>query len=322
MPSFILRQLDPEFWAKVQAKAAAEGTTVKAVILRLLAAWLAAVIILGITGCGSSPTAPSVEASLPPAVVVPAPFTPPAFALEGLTSCGRPTDHTWRLAMADAGDDGARFTSTVTHTALDGCIRGSGDVAHVDDTALLGVHGDTAYAPHGAGTTLFTYAADAFRCGSTEITIRLLADDGRPILTVANAVINYGVHCNLPPPPPPPSPAPPAPAPGPAPVPPPVPTPPTPPPAFLTPTITANAASVPVGGTLTFTTSVANLQAGETVDVYQWDLDGNVSFEFTTTVNTKTSAPSTTPGLFRATVVITTSTGRRASATVGYVVTN
>src|SRR4026207_1816896 len=67
MPSFILRQLDPEFWAKVQAKAAAEGTTVKAVILRLLAAWLAAVIVLSITACGyHNPTAPTPPPPPPP----------------------------------------------------------------------------------------------------------------------------------------------------------------------------------------------------------------------------------------------------------------
>ena len=40
MPSFILRNLDPEFWAKVRTKADAEGTTVKAVILRLLSRWV------------------------------------------------------------------------------------------------------------------------------------------------------------------------------------------------------------------------------------------------------------------------------------------
>ena len=52
MPSFILRNLDPEFWAKVQAKAAAEGVTVKALILRLLSQWLAVVILAVLTvGC-------------------------------------------------------------------------------------------------------------------------------------------------------------------------------------------------------------------------------------------------------------------------------
>lgn len=39
-PSFILRDLDPEFWQKVKAKADAEGVTVKELILRLLTQWL------------------------------------------------------------------------------------------------------------------------------------------------------------------------------------------------------------------------------------------------------------------------------------------
>jgi hypothetical protein len=52
MPSFILRNLDAAFWQRVQAKAAAEGSTVKAVILRLLAAWLAAVVLVSVGACG------------------------------------------------------------------------------------------------------------------------------------------------------------------------------------------------------------------------------------------------------------------------------
>jgi hypothetical protein len=59
MPSFILRNLDPEFWAKVQAKATAEGVTVKALILRLLSQWLAVVILAVLTvGC-TSPDEPT-----------------------------------------------------------------------------------------------------------------------------------------------------------------------------------------------------------------------------------------------------------------------
>ena len=46
MPSFILRNLDPEFWRRVEAKAAAEGVTVKTVILRLLASWIAIPVAL------------------------------------------------------------------------------------------------------------------------------------------------------------------------------------------------------------------------------------------------------------------------------------
>jgi hypothetical protein len=45
MPSFILRDLDPDFWSRVQAKAAREGVTVKSLILRLLTQWLGAAIV-------------------------------------------------------------------------------------------------------------------------------------------------------------------------------------------------------------------------------------------------------------------------------------
>ena len=205
--------------------------------------------------------------------------------------------------MSDAGRDGARFTTVVTHTDLDGCIRGSGAVAHVDDAALLGVHGDTSYAANGAGTTVFTYAADAFRCGSTEVTIRLTAADGRPLGTVANAVINYGVHCNLPAPPPPSNP-----------------TPPPPPGAPLPPIVnlTESTSSVTIGQTITFTATITRLRPGETVTAYEWDLNGDAVYELTTTSPVTTSAPYTTPGVFVAKVVART-TATTDSSTSGSV---
>src|SRR4051812_13889075 len=64
MPSFILRNINPELWARVQAKAAAEGVPIKAVILRLLAQWVG-VVALGamcvhVTACAyHAPDAPT-----------------------------------------------------------------------------------------------------------------------------------------------------------------------------------------------------------------------------------------------------------------------
>src|SRR6185436_16005110 len=49
--SFILRNIDPEFWQRVQQKAAAEGTTVKALILKLLGQWLVGALVLFTIGC-------------------------------------------------------------------------------------------------------------------------------------------------------------------------------------------------------------------------------------------------------------------------------
>jgi len=40
MPSFILRNLDPDFWARVQAKATAENVRIKDLIVQLLTQWL------------------------------------------------------------------------------------------------------------------------------------------------------------------------------------------------------------------------------------------------------------------------------------------
>jgi Bacterial Ig-like domain (group 1) len=70
MPSFILRKLDPEFWARVQAKAAAEGTTVKAVILRLLASWLGVLTVLATITCAYDVPPPPVLV-LPPRPGIP-----------------------------------------------------------------------------------------------------------------------------------------------------------------------------------------------------------------------------------------------------------
>jgi hypothetical protein len=70
MSSFTLRQIDPEFWQRVQAKAAAEGVTVKVLILRLLSAWLAAALVLVTAACsGSNPSAPT------PPLIQPQPIT-------------------------------------------------------------------------------------------------------------------------------------------------------------------------------------------------------------------------------------------------------
>lgn len=40
MASYILREIDPELWRKVKAKAALETTSIKALIERLLRDWL------------------------------------------------------------------------------------------------------------------------------------------------------------------------------------------------------------------------------------------------------------------------------------------
>jgi hypothetical protein len=59
MARFILYDLDPAFWQRVRAKAAAEGIQVKALILKLLTTWLGVfVLALLTTGCANGFAAP------------------------------------------------------------------------------------------------------------------------------------------------------------------------------------------------------------------------------------------------------------------------
>jgi hypothetical protein len=101
------------------------------------------------------------------------------------------------------------------------------------------------------------------------------------------------------------------------------PPPPPPPPPSVTVTLRSSAPTVVVlVGTLTFTAAVTNLNAGEGVTAYQWDLDGAAGYEATTTANMRTSAPYPTHGMYTAKVQATTSTGRSVTGTVGFFVTN
>lgn len=73
---FTLYDLDPDFWARVKAKAEKEGTTVKTVILKLLATWLGVFLLaLTVTACGGASN--SVTGPTPAPTPAPAPVPPP-----------------------------------------------------------------------------------------------------------------------------------------------------------------------------------------------------------------------------------------------------
>jgi PKD repeat protein len=70
MASFILRAIDPALWAKVQAKAVAEGLTPKQLILKAIAQYvaIAALLVAGLAGSACayhSPTAPAAVTVVP-----------------------------------------------------------------------------------------------------------------------------------------------------------------------------------------------------------------------------------------------------------------
>jgi hypothetical protein len=75
MPSFILRAIDPELWSRVQAKATAEGITVKTLILKAIAQYVALLVLAVFSaacaaGTPTSPTKPAVPTAVPAAIVV------------------------------------------------------------------------------------------------------------------------------------------------------------------------------------------------------------------------------------------------------------
>lgn len=112
IPSFILRHLDPEFWSRVQAKAKADGTTVKAVILKLLTQWLGVLVALLLLSACAPPLAPS---PLQTDVVVTA---APASIVLTVSPASLTSDHLLTLEVHDATGTGvAGVTVSLTTTA-------------------------------------------------------------------------------------------------------------------------------------------------------------------------------------------------------------
>jgi len=88
-------------------------------------------------------------------------------------------------------------------------------------------------------------------------------------------------------------------------------------------TLVCTPASVVVAvGTINCTATATNQQAGETIAAYEWDLDTTSGFEDTTTTNTHSGGPYATRGFFTATVKVLSSTGRMATGTFAFAVTN
>jgi hypothetical protein len=375
MPSFTLYDLNPEFWSKVKAKAAAEGTTVKAVILRLLATWLAAVAILSTIGCGyKNVIAPSstpvpvagVPARLELGVVAGTAGTAVisakvvdafATALPNLSVSFVASTGTLSAASAQTDEKGIAQT---TITAPVGGVTITATSAGLEATTIAAMQPTVTMPPHTPSqpfppippvptptppppappappapaptyTVSLTASPASITIGSAStLTASVVQNNGAPVpstyvwdcendgtaeattatpsyalcsfatvgthtakVTATGGTVTGSAFTTV-----------------------------TVTPLPLTATLTSSAPSVAVGSTLTFTVAMTNLNVGETVTSYQWDLDGTTGFESTTTVPTRTSAAYTTAGLFTAKVLATTSTGRTVTGTVGFVVTN
>jgi hypothetical protein len=152
MTSFILRKIDPDFWARVRAKAEAEGTTVRAVILRLLAAWLVACALVSVTACGGdSPAAPT-----PP----PTPPAPVTFTLSGTVTS------TTGAAIAGATvriTDGPNAGRSATTSA------GSYSITGLSLSGFTAVASATNFQPVSQGVTLTSNQTVDFQLAPTPL---------------------------------------------------------------------------------------------------------------------------------------------------------
>ncbi len=179
MPSFTLYDLNPEFWARVQAKAAAEGTTVKALILRLLTAWLGVVAVLLLTsGCAfHNPTDPT-----PIPTPIPAPTPAPVVPLPAIA---------WDLSISASPQPAMVgqpiFVSSVV----------TGHVAPAPVSYHWTISGQADQ--NGAAQIALTFGATG------PVTIHVDATDGTGHTVSAQVALVVGL---APPPPPPPAPSP------------------------------------------------------------------------------------------------------------------
>lgn len=350
MPSFILRHLDPEFWSRVQTKAKAEGVPIKALILRLLASWLATVLLMGVVGCASQlPTRPD---AVTPAVQT----TPASIRLTLATRPDRTYDVTATLLTADghfvpdvalvfAMDVGsvtpetamtnragvaqaiAATTSSTTLIVSAGSVTASTHVEGVPGPVPIppipptpptplpppsvGLAPVTATAGTAAFLTVGSFMGGGLPVASTiwafgdggtgsatggsishtyqaagSFTASVTATDSQGRRASTSAIVTVQA-------------------------------------AQLAATLTSTPAATMIGGTLTFTAAVSQLaQPTEAVTAYQWDLDGDGTYESITAAATRTSAPYPTAGIFTAKVLITTSAGRSVVASVGFAIRN
>ena len=135
MASFILRAIDPDLWARVQAKAAAEGISVKALILKALAQYVAIVALLVLTSACAyqNPTYPT------PITV--APSTAPA-AIR-LTTSSRPDFQTSVTATVYTADQHRVPNAAVAFTTAAGTLTTATGTTDANGTATTIVNTPT-----------------------------------------------------------------------------------------------------------------------------------------------------------------------------------
>jgi hypothetical protein len=114
MPTFILRAIDADLWSRVTAKAAAEGLTVKQLVLKALTQYVALVVLLLVmTGCGASNPTHATPVADPAAV-------PASISLTSVSGQGATTGQVYVSAMVKDASGKGVGAAIVTFTTTAG----------------------------------------------------------------------------------------------------------------------------------------------------------------------------------------------------------
>jgi hypothetical protein len=114
MASFILRQIDPDLWARVTAKAAAEGLTVKQLVLKALTQYVALLTLLVLTtACGAANPTQATPIADPAAV-------PTSISLTSVSGVGSGTGQVYISALVKDASGKGVGAAIVTFTTTAG----------------------------------------------------------------------------------------------------------------------------------------------------------------------------------------------------------
>jgi hypothetical protein len=114
MPTFILRAIDADLWSRVTAKAAAEGCTVKQLVLKALAQYVAIVVlVLLTTACGASNPTQATPIADPAAA-------PASISLTSVSGQGATTGQVYVSAMVKDASGKGVGAAIVTFTTTAG----------------------------------------------------------------------------------------------------------------------------------------------------------------------------------------------------------
>ena len=159
-----------------------------------------------VPGGSSSVSSPTPQVEEPTLTLPPTPPPPtgqksstPVYSIYGPTGCVDAQNMSaqnlnlvglgWMLDVQDAGPSQLRFIALSHHSNVPGC-----EPTIENPRPRVVVNGVKDYTPHSSGSTTFSFNANEFSCGRTQIDVSIFDATGKEILIIAT-MINYGKMC-------------------------------------------------------------------------------------------------------------------------------